>query len=68
LLSKATLERQAYLRKPRGECKQIPGGFRKLTCSSYAAIEQLFHTTGKSLAKFVKILKHLARGKIKLMK
>jgi hypothetical protein len=45
---------------------RFPGGFRKVICSSHAALEQLLTLQQEGLGKSVKILKHFARGKIKL--
>jgi hypothetical protein len=46
---------------------RFPGGFRKAICSSHAALEQLLALQQEGLGKSVKILKHFARGKIKLV-
>jgi hypothetical protein len=51
----------AFLKPP-----GFPGGFRKAICNSHAALEQLFTLQQEGLEKSVKILKHFARGKIKL--
>ncbi len=53
--------------KPPEECTQFPGGFRKTICSSHAALEQQLAQQQEGLGKSVNILKHFARGKIKLV-
>jgi hypothetical protein len=54
--------------KPPEECKQIFRRlFRKAICGSHAALEQLLALLQEGLGKSVKILKHFARGKIKLV-
>jgi hypothetical protein len=46
---------------------RFPGGFRKAICIFHAALEQLLALQQEGLGKSVKILKHFARGKIKLV-
>ncbi len=46
---------------------RFPGGFRKTICSSHAALEQPLALQQEGLGKSMKILKHFARGKIKLV-
>ena len=65
--SEAAWELQMAFLKPPEECTQFPGGFRKAICSSHAALEQLLALQQEGLGKTVKILKHFARGKIKLV-
>jgi hypothetical protein len=45
----------------------FPGGIGKAISSSHAALEQLLVLQQEGLGKSVKILKHFARGKIKLV-
>jgi hypothetical protein len=45
---------------------RFPEGFRKGTCSSHAALEQLLPLQQEGLGKSVKILKHFTRSKTKL--
>jgi hypothetical protein len=47
--------------------QRFPGGFRKAIYSSHAALEQLLALQQEGLGKSVKILKHFARGEIKLV-
>jgi hypothetical protein len=46
---------------------KLPGGFGKAICNSHAALKQLLGLQQEGLGKSVKILKHFARGKIKLV-
>jgi hypothetical protein len=50
-----------------GNCVHSSGGFRKAICCSLAALEQLLALQQEGLGKSVKILKHFARGKLKLV-
>jgi hypothetical protein len=54
-------------RKPPEECTQIFRRLRKAICGSHAALEQQLSLQQEGLGKSVKILKHFARGKIKLV-
>jgi hypothetical protein len=46
--------------------QRFPGGFRKAICSSHAALTAV-NTKTRGFKKSVNILKHFARGKIKLV-
>jgi hypothetical protein len=65
--SEAAWELQMAFLKPPVECTQISRRLRKATCSPLAAFEQLLALQQEGLEKSVKILKHFARGKIKLV-
>ncbi len=65
--SEAAWELQMAFLKPPEKCTQISGGFRKAIWGSFAALEQLLALQQEGLGKSVKILKHFARGKMKLV-
>jgi hypothetical protein len=76
--SKAKWELQKGFLKPHGSYRwlfqsllrsvhRFPGGFKKSICSSPAALDQLLTLQQEGLGKPVEILKHFARGKIKLV-
>jgi hypothetical protein len=46
---------------------RFPEGVRKAVCSSHAGLEQLLTLQQEGLGKSVKILKHFAKDKIKLV-
>jgi hypothetical protein len=74
----AKWELQTGSLKPHGSYRQLfqsllrsvhrfPGGFRKPIFSPHADLEQLLALQQEGLGKFVKILQHIVKGKIKLV-
>ncbi len=65
--SETAWELQKAFPKPPEKCTQISRRLKKAICSSHVALEQLLALEQEVLGKSVKLLKHFARGKIKLV-
>jgi hypothetical protein len=65
--SKATWDPQIAFLKPSEKLKKIPRSLQEIHCSSNAALEQFLNTTARKFKEVMKILKHIARGKKRLI-